>query len=91
MLSQIIQLQVKIISIVGIEIAVQSGFVGNYVKESKIKNEKIQIYISKNDNTIDGNIFDFEKYYQTLQTIEDSDTNKNLKLYISEFFLMLFN
>ena len=91
MLSQIIQLLVKIISIVGIEIAVQSGFVGNYVKESKIKNEKIQIYISKNDNTIDGNIFDFEKYYQTLQTIEDSDTNKNLKLYISEFFLMLFN
>ena len=91
MLSQIIQLQVKIISIVGIEIAVQSGFVGNYVKESGIKIGKIQIYISKNDNTIDGNIFDFEKYYQTLQTIEDSDTNKNLKLYISEFFLMLFN
>lgn len=64
---------------------------GNYVKESGVKIEKIQFYVSKNENTIDGNIFDAEMNSQILKTIEDNDSNKNLKLYISELFYMLFD
>ena len=78
---------------IGIKIASLSilPMKGNYVKESGIKYEKIQFYVSKNDNTIDGNIFDAEIYSQILKTVKDNDSNKNLKSYISEIFFMLFD